>query len=82
MDKVGGADYFSRDKKADKKGSEEAFFNEGKKEKKEVDKNRVEDQKKVDKALLANIKKEPMLSSYLGSTFSLRKGDRPHEMVF
>ena len=82
VDKVGGADYFSRDKKADKKGSEEAFFSEGKKEKKEVDSKRVDDQKKVDKALLTSIKKEPMLMSYLASSFSLRKGDHPHEMVF
>ena len=82
VDKVGEPDYFARDKKADKKGSEEAFFNEGKSEKKPVDKNRAEDQKKVDKALLSSIKKEPMLQSYLGSTFALRKGDRPHEMVF
>lgn len=82
IDKVGGADYFSRDKKADKKGSEEAFFNQGKAQKKEVSSERADDQKKVDKALLANIKKEQMLSSYLASNFSLRKGDRPHEMVF
>jgi large subunit ribosomal protein L6e len=82
IDKVGGADYFSRDKKADKKGSEEAFFKQGKAEKKEVSSDRAEDQKKVDKALLANIKKEQMLSSYLASNFALRKGDRPHEMVF
>ena len=82
VDKVGGDDYFSRDKKADKKGSEEAFFQQGKAEKKEVDSKRVEDQKKVDKSLLSNIKKEPMLMSYLASQFSLRKGDKPHEMVF
>lgn len=82
VDKVGGEGYFARDKKADKKGSEDAFFNQGKAEKKKVSSDRAEDQKKVDKALLANIKKEPMLQSYLGSTFSLRKGDRPHEMVF
>lgn len=82
VDKVGGEGYFARDKKADKKGSEEAFFNQGKAEKKEVGKDRAEDQKKVDKALLAGIKKEPMLKGYLASAFSLRKGDRPHEMVF
>ena len=82
VDKAGGEDYFTRDRKADKKGSEEAFFNQGKAEKKEVASSRAEDQKKVDKSLLASIKKEPMLMSYLGSTFSLRKGDRPHEMVF
>ena len=82
VDKAGSDEYFARDKKADKKGSEEAFFNQGKAQKKEVASQRAEDQKKVDKALLASIKKEPMLMSYLGSTFSLRKGDRPHEMVF
>ena len=82
IDKVAKAGYFARDKKADKKGSEEAFFNQGKAEKKEVSKDRAGDQKKVDKSVLADIKKEPMLQSYLSSTFSLRKGDRPHEMVF
>ena len=84
VDKVGGEGYFARDKKADKKGSEEAFFSqgEGKGKKKEVASQRAEDQKKVDKSLLASIKKEPMLQSYLASQFSLRKGDRPHEMVF
>ena len=82
VNKAGGAEYFARNKKEDKKGSEEKFFGEGKKEKNEVKGSRVEDQKKVDKALLASIKKEPMLMSYLGSSFSLRKGDRPHEMVF
>merc|ERR1712072_1308846 len=32
----------------------------------------------VDKALIAAIKKEQFLASYLSSTFSLRKGDKPH----
>jgi large subunit ribosomal protein L6e len=82
MDKVSKPEYFARDKKSDKKGSEESFFNQGKAEKKEVSSQRAEDQKKVDKALLANIKKEQMLMSYLASNFSLRKGDKPHEMVF
>jgi large subunit ribosomal protein L6e len=31
---------------------------------------------------LSTIKKEPLLISYLGSTFSLRKGDKPHEMAW
>jgi large subunit ribosomal protein L6e len=82
IDKVGGDEYFARDKKADKKGSEEAFFSEGKKEKKKIEGSRVEDQKKVDKALLANVKKESFLQAYLASEFNLRSGDRPHEMVF
>lgn len=83
VEKVSDDKYFVRDKKADKAGSEEAFFKQGEKpEKKEVGKSRAEDQKSVDKALLAAIKKEPFLQSYLASNFSLRKGDRPHEMVF
>jgi len=49
-------------------------------QKKEMSKNRVEDQKAIDKALIANIKKVDLLASYLSSTFSLRKGDKPHEM--
>jgi large subunit ribosomal protein L6e len=43
---------------------------------------RAADQKSVDKALLATIKKEPFLASYLASSFTLRKGDRPHEMAW
>ncbi|KAF2102854.1 putative 60S ribosomal protein L6-B [Rhizodiscina lignyota] len=82
LDKVAGADYFAREKSEKKKG-EDAFFKQGEKpEKKELASSRVEDQKSVDKALLGTLKKEPMLLSYLHSSFSLRKGDRPHEMVF
>lgn len=85
LDKVAGESYFARDRKADKKGNEESFFKQASGEKpakKEVAGERAEDQKKVDKALLAAIKKEPELQAYLSSNFSLRKGDRPHEMVF
>lgn len=49
-------------------------------QKKEINSSRVADQKAIDKALLANIKKVDMLASYLASSFSLRKGDKPHEM--
>lgn len=51
-------------------------------QKKETAKDRVEDQKAVDKALLATIKKEAHLTDYLRSTFTLRHSDRPHAMVF
>lgn len=50
------------------------------KQKKKPSTSRAADQKAVDKALLSAIKKEEFLASYLASTFSLRKGDRPHEM--
>lgn len=85
LDRVGGADYFKRDRKADKKGSEEAFFKQlqGEKvQKKEVSKTRAEDQKNVDDALLKTIRKERFLNEYLKAQFALRSGDRPHEMVF
>ena len=49
-------------------------------QKKEISSSRAADQKTVDKALLANIKKVEFLASYLASSFSLRKGDKPHEM--
>jgi large subunit ribosomal protein L6e len=51
-------------------------------QKKEVSKDRVADQKAVDKALLTAIKKEAHLLDYMRSTFSLRSSDRPHAMVF
>ncbi|KAF2734947.1 60S ribosomal protein L6-B [Polyplosphaeria fusca] len=74
--------YFTKDK-ASKKPGEENFFKQGETvEKKETSKDRVEDQKSIDKALLATIKKESHLIDYLSSTFSLRKSDRPHAMVF
>jgi large subunit ribosomal protein L6e len=82
IDKVSKPEYFARDKKADKKGSEEAFFSEGKKEKKQPSGDRAADQKKVDEGLLKAIKGESMLQEYLKAQFSLRKGDKPHEMVF
>ena len=47
---------------------------------KQVTSDRANDQKAVDKALLASIGKVPHLKEYLASSFSLRKGDRPHEM--
>ncbi|KAL8903972.1 MAG: hypothetical protein Q9207_003587 [Kuettlingeria erythrocarpa] len=80
VEKVGEEGYFTREK-ANQKVGEEAFFKQGEKpEKKQITSARADDQKSVDKALLSNIKKESMLFEYLRSTFSLRSGDRPHEM--
>ncbi|MCJ1444479.1 MAG: hypothetical protein MMC23_004981 [Stictis urceolatum] len=80
VEKVGQAGYFTAEKKKEK-ASEEAFFKQGEKpEKKQVTSARANDQKAVDKALLSSIKNEQYLLEYLRSTFSLRKGDRPHEM--
>lgn len=49
-------------------------------QKKVVASARASDQKAVDQAILASIKKEDFLGSYLATTFSLRNGDKPHEM--
>jgi hypothetical protein len=49
-------------------------------QKKQPTSSRAADQKTIDKTLLAAIKKEQFLASYLASNFSLRKGDKPHEM--
>jgi large subunit ribosomal protein L6e len=51
-------------------------------QKKETDPQRIEDQKKVDKVLMSNIRKVANLEAYLGTSFSLQNSDRPHEMVF
>jgi len=80
VDEVAGEKYFAREK-ADKKKGEEEFFKQGEKpEKKKPSSSRAADQKAIDKAILSTIKKEQHLIQYLASSFSLRKGDRPHEM--
>ncbi|KAI1458985.1 ribosomal protein L6e-domain-containing protein [Annulohypoxylon moriforme] len=80
VNEVAQASYFTRDKAKDK-ASEDAFFKQGEKpQKKEINTSRAADQKSIDQALIANIKKVDLLASYLASSFSLRKGDKPHEM--
>ncbi|KPM38930.1 hypothetical protein AK830_g7642 [Neonectria ditissima] len=82
VDEISQPKYFTADKAKDKAG-EEAFFKQGEKpQKKEISSSRAADQKAVDKALIASIKKVDLLASYLGSSFSLRKGDKPHEMAW
>jgi len=80
IEEISRPKYFTAEKAKEKAG-EEAFFKQGEKpQKKEVSSSRAADQKAVDKALIANIKKVDMLASYLATSFSLRKGDKPHEM--
>uniref|UniRef100_A0A0D6R4S6 60S ribosomal protein L6 n=1 Tax=Araucaria cunninghamii TaxID=56994 RepID=A0A0D6R4S6_ARACU len=83
LERVSGADYFSREKKSKAQKGEEAYFKQGEKpEAKKPTSERASDQKSVDKPLLSAIKKEDFLASYLNSSFSLRHGQRPHEMKF
>ncbi|KAK1975078.1 ribosomal protein L6e [Colletotrichum cereale] len=82
IEEISQPKYFTADK-AKKQTGEDAFFKQGEKpQKKEINSSRAADQKAVDKALLASIKKVDMLASYLASSFSLRKGDKPHEMTW
>jgi large subunit ribosomal protein L6e len=41
-----------------------------------------DDQKTLDAELIKAIEAVPDLKTYLGARFSLRDGDKPHEMVF
>lgn len=72
--------YFAREKTSKTKKSEADFFGDNK-QKKSPAASRVEDQKTVDKDLLTAVKAVPELKAYLGATFSLSKGDRPHLYV-
>ncbi|ODQ79515.1 hypothetical protein BABINDRAFT_143879 [Babjeviella inositovora NRRL Y-12698] len=74
-------EYFAREKSSKSKKSEAAFFGE-ELPKKEVKAERVADQKTVDAGLLASIKSTPLLKQYLASSFSLKKGDKPHLLNF
>ena len=74
-------DYFKRPASAKKEKSEGEFFDKNK-EKKAIDASRVADQKAVDKQLLACVNKVPELKKYLNASFSLKKGQFPHEMKF
>ncbi|MCJ1297535.1 60S ribosomal protein L6 [Hypocenomyce scalaris] len=71
--------YFKSSDKAEKKKGEDGFFD-TQTEKKELGSEYIENQKKVDAALLTALK--PELKGYLSARFSLKKNDRPHLMAF
>ncbi|PVI04138.1 hypothetical protein DM02DRAFT_611749 [Periconia macrospinosa] len=83
LDRVASDEYWSREKKETGK-SEEDFFKDGEETpaKKDVDPQRVEDQKKVDRVVLEVVRKVADLEDYLKASFSLRGDEKPHEMVF
>ncbi|CAG8445979.1 2725_t:CDS:2 [Ambispora gerdemannii] len=73
--------YFKREKNA-KKSTEEEFFKEGEKKKKEFPAEKATFQKEVDKSLVATIRKDIDLYHYLRSRFTLTKGVFPHKLKF
>ncbi|ANZ75549.1 60S ribosomal protein L6-B [Komagataella phaffii CBS 7435] len=74
--------YFNSEKSGNEEDKSEADFFGDKAEKKTVSPEQIEDQKVVDKALLAEVSKVAHLEEYLAAPFSLRRGDRPHLMKF
>jgi large subunit ribosomal protein L6e len=81
LDRVSKDEYWAREQKENK--GEDGFFKDDEApQKKETDPQRIEDQKKVDKAVLGSIRETPDLEAYLASSFSLRGNEKPHEMVF
>ncbi|KII95092.1 hypothetical protein PLICRDRAFT_693360 [Plicaturopsis crispa FD-325 SS-3] len=75
--------YFAKAATKASRSAEEEFFSEGKpKEKEPFPEAKSSDQKEVDKAVLAAIKKTENLGKYLKSTWGLSRGQFPHQLVF
>eukprot|EP01017_Pseudomicrothorax_dubius_P023611 TRINITY_DN2518_c0_g1_i2.p1 TRINITY_DN2518_c0_g1~~TRINITY_DN2518_c0_g1_i2.p1 ORF type:complete len:107 (+),score=45.13 TRINITY_DN2518_c0_g1_i2:71-391(+) len=77
--------YFAKLRAPAAKKSESAFFT-AQTGKSEEEQKRLADKKKtqsqVDAALLNNIKKVELLKNYLSARFTLKHGQRPHELIF
>ena len=79
--------YFKKAKK-EKKPKDEATFFKDRKNRKQAKTGpfpyagRKQDQKDVDKQVLAGIKQVPLLRSYIRAPFSLKKGQYPHNLKF
>ncbi|KAF5344122.1 hypothetical protein D9758_008848 [Tetrapyrgos nigripes] len=81
-DKLNDA-YFAKPATKSSKSAEEEFFEDGKPKAKEaLPESKVADQKEIDSAIIAAIKKTDNLGKYLQSTFGLSKGQYPHQMAF
>mmetsp|Transcript_8042 Transcript_8042/g.20324 ORF Transcript_8042/g.20324 Transcript_8042/m.20324 type:complete len:200 (-) Transcript_8042:325-924(-) len=73
--------YFKKPSKDRSKKSEEDFF-QGEVAKKELPASYIEHNKALDASLGPAIEKVPYLKGYLATHFTLRSGDKPHEMKF
>jgi len=75
--------YFAKAKAPRRISNEEEFFEEGKpKEKEAFSETKASEQKDIDKAVIASIKKTENIGKYLKASFGLSKGQFPHELVF
>ncbi|KAI9329449.1 ribosomal protein L6e-domain-containing protein [Obelidium mucronatum] len=71
---------FKATREAKAKATEAALFDIA--AKRPISEERIADQKAVDTALLAAIKKTPLLKAYLNASFSLSKGQSPHAIKY
>ena len=75
--------YFAKAVKKGSRSAEEEFFEGGKlKAKEALPESRTADQKAVDQAVLAAVKKTENLGKYLKASWGLSKGQYPHQLVF
>ncbi|XP_010557777.1 PREDICTED: 60S ribosomal protein L6-1-like [Tarenaya hassleriana] len=74
--------YFAKVAEKKKKKGEGEFFEAEKEEKNVLPQEKKDDQKAIDAALVKAIEAVPDLKSYLGARFSLKQGDKPHELKF
>jgi len=75
--------YFAKAVVKGARSAEAEFFSEGKPKEKELfPESKLSDQKEIDRAILASIKKEEYLAKYLKATFGLSKGQFPHQLKF
>ncbi|XP_047963175.1 60S ribosomal protein L6-like [Salvia hispanica] len=74
--------YFGKKVEKKKKKGETEFFEADKQEKNTLPAEKKDDQKAVDAPLLKALEAVPDLKAYLGARFSLKAGQKPHELVF
>merc|ERR1711912_231360 len=73
-------DAFFKKPKSPKKKDDELFFEKDKES--TLDESRKQLQKDVDAKIAAKVEATPLLKQYLSAKFSLKKGDKPHQMSF
>lgn len=75
--------YFVKSAAKGKTSAEEEFFADGKPKTKETfPESKAADQKTVDAAIIAAVKKTEYLSKYLKASWGLSKGQFPHQLTF
>lgn len=74
--------YFAKSASKSKTSAEEEFFADGKPKKEAFPESKAADQKAVDSAIVAAVKKTEYLSKYLRASWGLSKGQFPHQLVF